>query len=136
MNASKVALPFSIESTWPDADTLEQEQENKFTIVHCTYYAKPKYVNGGWVTIWPTTYLVHPVTNERLQLQHALSVPVAPERHFFKRAGECKKFTLIFPQVPEDWTTFHLKEFCDSGSGFYVFDLPRNEQGIYRVQFT
>lgn len=135
MNTVETNLPLIIENEWPDAATFLEEQENKFTLVHCTYVSKPLYINGGWVNIWPTTYLVNSATDEMLVLQHALDVPLAPERFYFKKHGECKRFTLVFPAVPEHWESFHIKEKCGAKYGFTVNNLQRNSTGVYRVQF-
>ena len=51
----------------------ESFKEEAQTIVHCNYVSKRKYVNGGWVNIYPTTYLVY--LNEKLPLLHAEIFP-------------------------------------------------------------
>ena len=109
----------------------ESFQEESQTIVHCNYVSKRKYVNGGWVNIYPTTYLVH--HNEKLKLLHAENIPMAPEMHVFKRVGELKHFTLIFPSIPKDWETFSLIEKSDGQSGFIVSNIKRNNSGIYEI---
>lgn len=109
----------------------ESFQEESQTIVHCNYVSKRKYVNGGWVNIYPTTYLVH--HNEKLQLLHAENIPMAPQMHVFKRVGELKHFTLIFPSIPKDWETFSLVEKSDGQSGFIVSNIKRNNSGVYYI---
>ena len=109
----------------------ESFQEESQTIVHCNYVSKRKYVNGGWVNIYPTTYLVH--HNEKLQLLHAENIPMALQMHVFKRVGELKHFTLIFPSIPKDWETFSLIEKSDGQSGFIVSNIKRNNSGIYEI---
>lgn len=110
------------------------ETEEAATYVHCTYTSTKKYINGGWVNIWPTTYLVNAENGDRIQLAHAVEIPVHPERHYFNRAGEQKNFVLIFPKLPSSWTCFHLIEYNEVSEAFTVRDIMRNDTGIYRVR--
>jgi len=109
-------------------DSLHEEGQ---TIVHCLYVSKTKYVNGGWVNIHPTTFLVR--NEETLPLLHAENIPMAPSMHMFKRPGELKNFTLIFPAIPKEWDQFSLIEECSSGGGFVAKNLSRNDSGVYQV---
>lgn len=113
---------------------LHSKEDEAATIIHCLYTAPGIYHSGGWVSIWPTTYLVFNKGSERLQLLHAISIPVAPERKYFKREGETLPFTLIFPRIPDHWPLFHLHEHAGSGKGFKVNNIKRNESGIYRFK--
>jgi len=109
-------------------DSLHEEGQ---TIVHCLYVSKSKFVNGGWVNIHPTTFLVR--NEETLPLLYAENIPMAPSMHMFKRPGELKNFTLIFPAIPKEWEQFSLIEECSSGGGFVVKNLSRNDSGVYQV---
>jgi len=109
----------------------ESYQEEAQTIVHCNYVSKRKYVNGGWVNIYPTTYLVH--LNEKLPLLHAENIPMAPLLHVFKKVGELKQFTLIFPPIPKDWKTFSLIEKSGKYEGFTLLNIERNNSGVYDI---
>ncbi len=119
-----------------DNSTLKQLkesfQEEAQTLIHCSYVSKKKYINGGWVNIYPTTYLVH--NKEILQMLHAESIPVAPSRHFFKKAGELKRFTLVFPSIPKDWDSFDLIERCSDYDGFMLSNIKRNDSGVYEAR--
>jgi hypothetical protein len=109
-------------------DSLHEEGQ---TIVHCRYVSKTKYINGGWVNIHPTTFLVR--EDETLPLLHAENIPMAPGMHMFKRPGEIKHFTLIFPVIPKEWAAFSFIEECSSGGGFVVRNLTRNDSGVYNI---
>ena len=127
--------PMANEMLWT-ALALEAQQAEAQTLVHCSYVSQDKYKNGGWVNIFPSTFLVNPDTKDMLALAQAYNVPVSPARHYFKEAGQLKQFTLLFPQVPKHWRRFHLLEVADKGGGFRVTDITRNDRGVYQVQLT
>jgi hypothetical protein len=118
-----------------DIETIKKLKESFLedgqTVVHCNYVAKRKYINGGWVNIYPTTYLVN--NNTKLQMLHAENIPVAPKSYVFKNAGELKQFTLFFPVIPKDWEEFSMVEQCDSDDGFVVKNIKRNNSGVYEL---
>jgi hypothetical protein len=109
-------------------DSLHEEGQ---TIVHCRYVSKTKYINGGWVNIHPTTFLVR--EDETLPLLHAENIPMAPGMHMSKKPGEIKHFTLIFPAIPKEWAAFSFIEECRSGGGFVVRNMTRNDSGVYNI---
>ncbi|MBU3714154.1 MAG: hypothetical protein FGM46_04320 [Ferruginibacter sp.] len=121
-----------------DTQTIQQFNEQHFeegqTTIHCSYVSKPIYVNGGWVNIYPTTYLV--ANGQTLQMLHADNVPMAPSMHFFKKAGELKHFSLIFPRIPDDWSSFDFVEVTASPNGFVVRNIQRSASGIYRISLA
>ncbi len=106
------------------------------TLIHCRYVSQKKYLNGGWMNIYKTTYLVNVDTKDMLKLVQAYNVPFSPARHYFKQAGQLKQFTLLFPQIPRHWKRFHLLEVADAGGGFRVSDITRNESGVYHIELT
>jgi len=59
-------------------------EEEAFTIIHCSYWSSFNYINGGWVQMWNTTYLQNKYSDEKLPLLHAIAVPIAPQKHWFK----------------------------------------------------
>jgi hypothetical protein len=105
------------------------------TMLYCRYISKTYYQNGGWVNIDEDTYLENAHTFERIDLTHAIGIPLSPHRHFFKNGGELKQFVLLFPPIPKFWKTFHLVERAGAGS-FRVRDIERNNSGIYHIQLT
>ena len=124
-----------------DSSTLhrikEEVREEACTIVHCTYVAKIKYVNGGWVNIHAKTVL-HIAEGfmkkpEQLELLHAFNIPIAPAKHYFSQAGDVIRFTLYFPPLPSDWTSFTLVEDTGYFNGFTACGIPRNSTGVYNV---
>jgi len=115
---------------------LNDFQEESCTIVHCCTVGKTKYINGGWVNIHPTTILNKTDSFlEELPMLHAINIPMAPAKHYFKQQGDVKRFTLYFPAIPKDWTIFSLIELTDKGHGFTSHNLTRNQTGIYELFF-
>lgn len=113
------------------SDILVNYQKEEFTLLHCSYWSPPIYVKGGWVQIWETAYLVNMATQEKLPLLNAIGIPIAPQKHWFKKIGEHFRFTLVFDKIPSLWQIFDLKE--PVGNGFSVSNIARNNSGIYRV---
>ena len=123
--------------TLVNTDTVKQLKndfsEEKVTILSCTYVAPNNYVNGGWINIYPTTYLINPITNIQLPLLHAINIPFAPEKFYFSNKGDVKRFLLYFPALPKYWNFFHLIEKVEDSSGFSVYSIQRNETGLYDI---
>lgn len=104
-----------------------------YTIIHCRYRAKEKYVNGGWVNICPTTFLMNTELQESVKLIQADNVSIAPEKHYFVQPGQMLLFTLFFPALPKTWNHFDLIEKTNDGTGFKVKRITRNKTGVYRI---
>ena len=103
------------------------------TFIHCTFTSQPEYVDGGWLNIFPTTYLVNRETGKKLQIEFSLDIPVAPKFHLSRRVKEQIRFTLIFPKLPSDWQTFTLIEESERENPLVKFDIKRNKFGVYKV---
>lgn len=132
MGTNDIKIPERLLGDLPDE--LTNAEEAAHTLVHCTYVSKEIYVRGGWVNIWPTTYLEYESSGERLPMMHALVVPLAPAKHYFQSPGQVKRFTLVFPQVPKTWSSFMLKEYTATELGFVVHAITRNSLGVYHVR--
>jgi hypothetical protein len=104
--------------------------------IQCTFTSQPEYLDGGWLNIFPTTYLVNRETGKKLQMEFALDIPVAPKCHFFKKMNEQIMFTLIFPKLPADWHTFTLIEESERENPLVKFDIKRNMFGVYQVKMN
>jgi len=118
-----------------DPKILELSEEKSYTIIHCTYTTSPKYHSNWWVNIYPTTYLVNILDGEKLQMIHAIGIPLPPQKRYLQRRGDKVTFTLIFPKVPKDWSVFNLIE-NSNGDGLKALNLSRNDSGIYRVRVS
>jgi hypothetical protein len=109
-------------------DTLEGA-----TIIHCHYTAPKKYINGGWINISPSTYLIDKSSSNMLKMTQVEGIPLSPSQHHFSRVYEKKTFTLFFPALPKSWEMFTLMELIDSDNPWVKHDIPRNNSGVYHL---
>lgn len=114
-------------------DLKKNFDQEAITIVHCMYIASPKFTNGGWVNLFPTTYLYNQVDRSKLPMQNAFNIPIAPNRHEFKHVGDIIRFILYFPPIPKHWKIFNIIEETNSGYGLSACNIERQESGIYQV---
>jgi len=91
-------------------DIMRIVQEDELTRIDFVYCASLKYVNGGWVQIEPECFIRPINTGMRLTMVQAVNIPVAPSKHWFKRAGEYLYYTLYFPKLPNDVVTIDIIE--------------------------
>jgi hypothetical protein len=106
------------------------------TFIHCTFTSQTEYVDGGWLNIFPTTYLVNREIGKKQRMEFALDIPVSPKCHFFRRLNEQIRFTLIFPKLPADWQTFTLIEESERENPLVNFDIKRNKFGVYNFEIN
>lgn len=115
---------------------LTSFEEEGYTYLHCVYYTSPKYHFGWWVNMNADCYLESAVSSDKLSLIKAINIPMSPARHYLKRKGDCLRFTLIFPRVPNDWTSFHFRELSKAGDGLSISHISRNNSGVYRLRIA
>lgn len=113
--------------------TLEPEG---CTIIHCHYKAPDQFINGGWVNIARTTYLINTEDNALLSMFQVYNIPISPARHYFERIHQKKTFTLFFPALPFFWHSFSIIEMTEEPSPFIVHNLKRNASGVYHINMT
>jgi len=104
------------------------------TIIHCYYESPEKYINGGWINISPTTYLLNKDTNSMLPMIQVQDIPLSPQKHYFSKVKEKKTFTLFFPLLPKSWQTFSMIELINSTDPIMVHDIQRNSSGVYHAK--
>jgi len=69
-----------------------------------------KYNSDWWVNIHKEIYITPVNTNIKLSLLEVINIPLAPKVYFFKNRYELIAFTLVFPALPKDITTFDIIE--------------------------
>jgi len=117
----------------PDIKEINSCEDLPITYLHCRFTAAPKYDFGCWVNINKDSYLIDPITKERLQLISAIGIPYYPGRLYLKNRGDSVNFTLIFPQIPKHWLVFNLKEHTPDMSYLSSVGIVRNDTGVYRI---
>jgi hypothetical protein len=103
------------------------------TTIHCHYISPEKYMNGGWINIAKTTFLLNKEDNRMLSMIQVNNIPISPEKHYFKKANQKFAFTLFFPLLPDNWKFFSLIEITNEPSPVMIHEIERNKTGIYNV---
>jgi len=85
-------------------------QEEELTRVDFVHYASPIYMNGGWVSIERETFIRPVHTNQRLTMVHAVNIPLAPKKHWYKSMRQCLYYTLYFPALSSDVVAIDIIE--------------------------
>ncbi|OFX48520.1 MAG: hypothetical protein A2046_02535 [Bacteroidetes bacterium GWA2_30_7] len=60
-----------------------------------------KYCSDWWVHIHKESFIRPFGTTDKLQLIHAVNIPYAPSKYFFRSKTECLPYTLYFPALPK-----------------------------------
>lgn len=107
-------------------ETLEisriETSEGK-TIVYLTIENR---IDEGSFCADKNIFLIEPA-GSKLKLQKASGIPVCPENHRFKSAGEKLNFTLTFPPLKSDIVCMDMIEECsDNCFSFYGIVLDKN----------
>jgi len=89
---------------------------------------------GGGIRIWPSTYLVPKGAQKKCKLVHSENIGIFPE-YLQTNTDRLMKFTLIFEGLPSNCSSFDLMEVITEPGGFEIFDIKRNEQDVYHLQF-
>lgn len=80
--------------------------------------------SGGyyqWITIDRNTVIV--VDGQEYKLKKAEGIAISPDKTYFSKNGETKKFKLFFPAIPKGATSFNLLEPGESTWKFYGISL-------------
>ncbi len=105
--------------------SAEEEQQ---VIVHCFLYLP----EGGGVRIWKSTYLRDKYSGHQSKLVNVFGVSIAPVWTFVER-GQTVHFTLTFESLPSSCVLFDLVEDIPEEGGFYIANILRNKEDVYKV---
>ena len=108
-------------------------EEEKQVIVHCCYPAT--FYLGNLIRIWQSTFLIDDSLGHRSRLLFADNITMFP---YWTEVPTNQDFwfTLIFSGLPEDCTSFDLKEIIPEDGGFCIENIRRNNSDIYRVKIV
>ncbi len=91
-------------------EVLRISQEEELTRIDFAVHASPIRIKGGWVRMEPETFIRPVNTGLKLNMVHAVNIPVAPAKHWFKNKTQCLYYTLYFPALPEDVVAIDIIE--------------------------
>lgn len=63
------------------------------------YQATEYYIKGGWVRMFPETFILNQKTGEKLGLEKAEGIPLSPIKHEFKTTIDWLYYSLYFPPI-------------------------------------
>lgn len=112
---------------------LLESQQEAYTYLNCTYTTSRKFISDWWVNINLGSYLLNKNTEERLIMIHVIYIPISPKKYYLKTFGESLSFTLIFPQIPNNWASFDFIENSNNSGGLRINNILRNDTGVYHV---
>lgn len=105
-------------------------EEEKQVIVHCSFLNDN--MIGNLIRIWPSTYLIDPITGSRSRLLFWDNISVFP---YWTEVPPVKeyRFTLIFSGLRGDCEVFDFVEEIPEAGGFMVKGIRRNETDVYSI---
>lgn len=104
-------------------------EEERQVIIHCFMY----FPKGGGVRIWKSTYLRDKFSGHRSWLVNVFGVSLAPV-WMLVEAGQTVHFTLTFEPLPSSCVLFDLVEDIPVQGGFFVENIVRNKEDVYRIR--
>jgi hypothetical protein len=110
--------------------------DDEATRIDFVYIAKREYVNGGWVQIERNTFIRPSGSNTKYNLTKAINITYAPNKHFFKCAGQVLRYTLLFPALPKGTKEIDIVERLATGNYFNFFRVQLNNKQPLLVSLT
>ena len=119
----------SVEAIASDSVKVEKvELSDEYTRIDLIHYADPMYISGGWVQIYPETYIQPNGTPVKLKLLNVINIPIAPTKHYYKHGNDRVAFSLFFPPVPKGVEYIDLIERLNGGDSFFnVYGIRMRE---------
>jgi len=85
------------------------------------------YTRGGWINIYPETFIRIHGTDGKLGMMRAENIPVKPDKHHFQSTVDSLHFSLYFPSLPDRSLTFDLiEEEPDTPTLFNFYNIRIN----------
>ena len=124
----KVKSPFK----WYNPEGMDYRKSLRIKCIEATddhtridfiYKSSMIYDNGGWIQMERNAYIQPVESSIKYTLFRAISIPIAPVKHYFKHQGEYHCYTLIFPALPKNTKSIHIIEKIAPGSYFNFFHV-------------
>jgi hypothetical protein len=103
------------------------EISDEYTRIDFIYRSPDEYHNGGWIEMDKNAYISPVGSTTKYRLIRAIGIPIAPQKHFFKRKGEFYSYSLIFPALPAGTAKIDIieKEAPGNYFNFYGIDYSK-----------
>ena len=113
------------------AKSLEQIQEERQVVIHCTHTAT--WSSGLKIRIWPNhTFLIDQSSGHISKMIWFQNIPEYPVWKDL-RPGEISTFTFVFEALPKSSIVFDLCELIPEFGGFEVKEIERNNMDVYEI---
>jgi hypothetical protein len=99
------------------------EATEEYTRIDFIYHSSMIYNNGGWIQIDPGAYIQPVNSKNKYGLIKAFGIPIAPQKHYFRRQGELHTYTLIFQALPKNTSRIDIIEKKGCGNCFNFYDV-------------
>jgi hypothetical protein len=95
--------------------------DDDYTRIDFVYISPKEYPNVSWVQMHGDSYIRPVGTENKYKLIRAINIPLAPNKHFFKKSGQVLKYTLLFPALPKNIKQIDIIEKLVPGPYFNFF---------------
>jgi hypothetical protein len=102
--------------------------DDEVTRIDFVYIAKREFSNGGWVQIERNSFIRPSGSDTKYSLLKAINITYAPNKHFFKCAGQVLRYTLLFPALPKGTKEIDIVERLAPGNYFNFFRVQLNNK--------
>ena len=124
-NAQVYENPISGKQSHPELEITKIEITETSTIISLKVTNKRD--KGGWFCADKNIYIKNSKGTEIYELISSENIPVCPNQHEFKKAGEILEFQLTFPKIPDQIKFIDLIENCNNACfSFHGIILDNN----------
>lgn len=109
---------------------LSIEVTDEYTRIDFEYISPHIYVNGGWIEMDSNSYIRPVGSDEKFPLLHAVGIPIAPQKHWFKAKGVLHYYTLYFAPIPKNTTLIDIIEKEAPGDYFNFYNVALTQVRI------
>lgn len=97
--------------------------EDKYLRIDFVHYGSPEYQNGGWVQMNSRTYIQPVGSKKKYYMVGSNNMPIAPNKHHYKCAGDILVYSLFFPKLPSGVTHIDIIESKRTKNAFNLYNV-------------
>jgi hypothetical protein len=103
------------------------EATEEYTRIDFIYRSSMIYINGGWFQMNQGAYIQPLGSKKKYGLIKAIGIPIAPQKYYFRRQGECHTYTLIFEALPKNTSKIDIieKKGCKNCFNFFNVNFSK-----------